>query len=68
MITESKYKPEYESRFSLGGKLYIAIEKPTMSCAQCVFKDDTSGCFKAPSCVPTGRYDGRMVYFVRNEK
>lgn len=67
-MTEPRYKPEYESKFSLGGRIYIAVRKETMTCAQCVFKDDNSGCFKSPSCVPSGRADGCLVYFVKEQK
>lgn len=59
-----RYKPEFESDFTLGGRGYIAVEKKSMTCADCVFKDDTPGCFKSPSCVPSSRFDGRMVYFI----
>lgn len=68
MNTNTRYKPEYESRFTLGGRAYIAVPKQTMTCAGCVFRDDTSGCFKSPSCVPSGRHDARLVYFVKEQK
>ena len=65
---DKNYKPEYESRFILGGCAYIAVRKETMTCAQCVFKDDNSGCFKSPACVPSGRADNRLVYFAKEQK